>query len=138
MTEQSMQNSGGTRGDQMHNGQNTGHFVAEHRRSRRNASCKLGKIQGANRADKMHCGQETAWSADRIEDGQWAENRMHTLHSEQDIGCRMHTHRVHPAQYRIDKGNPYLYFVASSMMVLTGYFMPPRKEGKETTPVTQL
>jgi hypothetical protein len=104
-----------------HSGQNTGHIVAEHRRSRRNASCKLGnrKIQGAHRADKTYCGQDTGCTEDRIEDRQWAENRMHTLHSGKDTGCRMHTHRVHPAQHRIDKGNPYMYFVASSMMVLT-------------------
>jgi hypothetical protein len=97
-------------------------------------------MQGVHRADKLHCGQNRGCTADRIEDAIAQVGRKQdahfTLHG-QDTGCRMHTHRVHPAQHMIEKGNPYMYSVASSMMVLTGYFMTPRKEGKETKPVTQ-
>ncbi len=103
-----------------HSGQNTGHIVAEHRHSRRNASCKLGKIQGAHRADKMHRGQNTGCNADRIEDAQVGRKQdAHFTQHGQDTGCRMNTHRVHPAQHRLDKGKPYVFSVASSMMVLT-------------------
>ncbi len=52
-----------------HSGQNAGHIVAEHRHSRPNASCKLGKIQGAQGEEKMH---------------KWAEYR---LHNEENIKC---------------------------------------------------